>query len=448
MLEKSGQPVSREPQVNPASRPAALNAAKTPTAEPSEACGPVCQAIETVRIGMVGLGLRGECLLRLLVEHSGVRIHAVCDVDADRVDWARDLVETSGQQEPVAGHPGTAGFQALCDRDDLDLVVVATPWNWHVPVCVAALCAGHHVAVEVPAALRVDECWELVERAEAVGRHCVMLENCCYGRAEMMVWNMVRQGVLGELVHGEAGYLHDLRNDSELIGPGGTPRWRLNQMADRNGNLYPTHGLGPIAQYMDINRGDRFDYLVSMSSASRGLNAFYADEYGPTHPLATREYGLGDINTTLVRTINGRTIAIGHGTQSPRPYSRVNLIQGTRGIFQGYPDRIALQSHQGGHVWQALDDYRSQYEHPLWRRLADQAEGHGHDGMDFMLIHRLVHCLRTGAAPDMDVYDAAAWSVIGPLSEQSVSQRSRSVDVPDFTRGRWKSNPPREIDDG
>jgi predicted dehydrogenase len=314
-------------------------------------------------------------------------------------------------------------------------------------VCLAALRAGHHVAVEVPAAVGVDECWELVETAETVGRHCVMLENCCYGRAEMMVLNMIRQGVLGELVHGEAGYLHDLRNDSELIGPEGAARWRLDQMACRNGNLYPTHGLGPISQYMNINRGDRFDYLVSMSSASRGLRGFYAEKFGASHPLATRDYALGDVNMTLIRTFNGRTITVGHGTQSPRPYSRVNMIQGTRGIFQGYPDRIALESHEGGHAWQSLDDYRSQYEHPLWRRLADQADGHGHDGMDFMLIHRLVHCLRTGVAPDMDVYDAAAWSVIGPLSEQSHGTRSMPADIPDFTRGRWKSHPALEIGD-
>ena len=406
-----------------------------------------CEPIELLRVGLVGLGLRGECLLRLLVEQAGVEVRAVCDLDQDRVDWARQLITDSGQSAAVAGHGDAQGSRAVCDRDDLDLVIVATPWTSHTSVCVAAMQAGHHVAVEVPAAVSLEECWQLVETAETTQRHCIMLENCCYGRSEMMVWNMIRNGMFGELLHGEAAYMHDLRNDSELIGPEGTPRWRLNQMTARNGNLYPTHGLGPVAQYMDINRGDRFDYLVSMSSASRGLNCFYAEKFGAEHPLATREYELGDINVTLLRTVQGRTITIGHSTQSPRPYSRGNLIQGTRGIFQGYPDRIALESHEGGHQWQSLDAYRAEYEHPLWRKWADQAEGHGHDGMDFMLIHRLVHCLRSGTPPDMDVYDAAAWSAIGPLSEQSVSARSRAVDVPDFTRGRWKSQPPVVIAD-
>ena len=272
-----------------------------------------------------------------------------------------------------------------------------------------------------------------------------MLENCCYGRTEMMVLNMVRQGLLGELVHGEAGYLHELRDDREFIGADAEVRWRLENKIHRDGNLYPTHGLGPVAQCMDINRGDQFDYLVSMSSISRGLNVFYADRFGAKHPLATRKYKSGDVNTTMIRTKKGRTITLGHDTQLPRPYTRINMVQGTRGIVQGYPDRIALESNARGHKWEPIDTFQSKYEHPLWRKLIREAQGKGHGGMDYMEIHRLIECLHTGTEPDMDVYDAAAWSVVSELSERSIANRSQTMDVPDFTRGRWKTNPPLKI---
>ena len=308
--------------------------------------------------------------------------------------------------------------------------------------------AGHHAATEVPAAVTIDECWEMVETAEKQHRHCVMLENCCYGRTEMMVLNMVRQGLLGELVHGEAGYMHELREDRELLGPNGEVRWRLEHMIRRDGNLYPTHGLGPVAQCMDINRGDQFDYLVSMSSISRGLNVHYADRFGKDHSLAKRKYAMGDVNVTMIRTKRGRTITVGHDTQLPRPYSRINMVQGTKGIVQGYPDRIALESNAHGHKWEPIDDYLEKYEHPLWKQLNRQAKGKGHGGMDYMEIHRLIECLHTGTEPDMDVYDAAAWSVISELSERSVAHRSRPIDVPDFTRGRWKRRPPLGITGG
>jgi hypothetical protein len=261
----------------------------------------------------------------------------------------------------------------------------------------------------------------------------------------MMVLNMVRQGLLGDLVHGEAGYMHELRDDRELLGPDAEVRWRLDHMIRRDGNLYPTHGLGPVAQCMNINRGDQFDHLVSMSTASRGLNVFYASRFGDKHPLATRKYKCGDVNTTMIRTKNGRTITLGHGTQLPRPYTRINMVQGTLGIVQGYPDRIALESHSRGHVWEPIDKYHSKYEHPLWKKMIREAQGKGHGGMDFMEFHRLVECLHQGTEPDMDVYDAAAWSAISELSERSVAKRSKSLDVPDFTRGRWKKNKPLGI---
>jgi len=401
--------------------------------------------LDPVRIGFVGIGGRGSHLLRLLLGLEGVEIRAVCDLIEGRVAKAQRWVVEAGQPQPSGYFPGETDFEKLCEQEDLDLVVTATPWRWHVPVCVAAMRTGKHAATEVPAAVTVDECWQLVETAEKYSRHCVMLENCCYGRTEMMVLNMVRQGLLGELVHAEAGYMHELRNDRELIGAGNSVQWRLQQMARRNGNLYPTHGLGPIAQCMNIGRGDRFDFLVSMSSKSKGLNLHYSKRFGADHPLATKKYALGDVNFSLLQTVNGCTISLGHDTQLPRPYSRINLVQGTKGIFQGYPDRIHIEADDGKHQWESLDHYWAQYEHPLWRELSKQAQGKGHGGMDYMELYRLIQALRTGTPPDMDVYDAAFWSVVSELSERSVANRSRPVDFPDFTSGRWKTTPPLGI---
>ena len=402
-------------------------------------------AIDPVRIGFVGIGGRGSSLVRLLLELEGVEIRAVCDLIEDRVAKAQRWVEEAGQPKPIGYFPGETDFEQLCEREELDLVITATPWRWHVPVCVAAMKAGKHAATEVPAAVTVDECWQLVETSEKHNRHCVMLENCCYGRTEMMVLNMVRKGLLGELIHAEAGYMHELREDRELIGPGRSMEWRLKHMATRNGNLYPTHGLGPVAQCMNIDRGDRFEFLVSMSSKSRGLNLHYAKKFGADHPLAKQKYALGDVNFSLIQTANGCTISVGHDTQLPRPYSRINMVQGTKGIFEGYPDRIHIEGPGGGHDWESLDEYWAQYEHPLWKELNKKAKGKGHGGMDYMELYRLIQALRTGSPPDMDVYDAASWSVVSELSERSVANRSRPVDFPDFTRGKWKTNRPLEI---
>jgi hypothetical protein len=401
--------------------------------------------IDPLRIGVVGIGGRGSHLMNLFLEQEGVEVRAVCDIIEGRVARAQRRVEDAGQPKPAGYSRGETDFKRLCGREDLDLVVTATPWRWHVPVCLAAMEADKHAATEVPAAVTVEECWQLVETSERTNRHCVMLENCCYGRTELMVLNMVRQGVLGELIHGEAGYMHQIRDDQELIGPNGEMRWRLAQALRRNGNLYPTHGLGPVAQCMNIDRGDRFEYLVSMSSKSRGLNVFYKERFGADHPLTLKKYALGDVNVSLIRTVKGLTITLSHDVQLPRPYSRINIVQGTRGIFQGYPDRIHLEERSPGHEWEPIEAYQQEYEHPLWKELNERAKGKGHGGMDFVLIYRLVQSLRTGTPPDMNVYDAAAWSVVAELSERSVANRSRPVDFPDFTRGNWKTNSPLGI---
>jgi len=352
-------------------------------------------------------------------------------------------VEKAGQPRPAGYFRGDHDFERMCDEEDLDLVYNATPWKWHVPVCVAAMKAGKHAATEVPAAVTIDECWELVETSENLNKHCVMMENCCYGRTELLVLNMVRQGVLGEIVHGEAGYLHDLR--ALKFSDHGEGLWRPWHSIHRNGNLYPTHGLGPVAQCMNVNRGDRFDYLVSMSSVSRGLNLYAAEHFGPGDERALRKYALGDVNVSLIRTVKGRTIYLVHDCDLPRPYSRINLVQGTGGIFSGYPDRIHIEGKSPGHQWEPIDKYRKEYDHPLWKELSDASRGAGHGGMDFIEDYRLIQCLREGIPLDMDVYDAAAWSVVSEMTERSVANRSRSIDFPDFTRGRWKTNAPLGI---
>jgi hypothetical protein len=266
----------------------------------------------------------------------------------------------------------------------------------------------------------------------------MILENCCYGYNELLVLNLVRAGVLGEVLHAECAYIHDLREI--LLADEGEGLWRRLPHERRNGNLDPTHGLGPVARYLDIHRGDRFDYLVSMSSPERGLT-LYRDAHAPAGSPKHRErYRTGDMNTSLVKTVKGRTIVLQHDVVSPRPYDRINLVSGTRGIFRDYPPRIHVEGRGEPHRFGTLDDYRAEHEHGLWRTVGELARAQGgHGGMDLVMVWRLVQCLREGLAPDMDVYDAAAWSAPGPLSEASVGKGSAPVRFPDFTRGGWAS---------
>jgi hypothetical protein len=401
---------------------------------------PSVKPIKTVRMGFVGVGNQGRSHVRNFLAIEGVEIKAVCDIIEEKVTQMQEWVVEAGQPKPTGYSRGDYDFKRMCEEEDLDLVFTATPWRWHVPVCVAAMENGKHAATEVPAAVTIDECWQLVETAEKTARHCVMMENCCYGRSEMMILNMVRQGLFGELIHAACGYLHDLRNYK--VSDAYEGQWRIKHSIKRDGNLYPTHGLGPVSQCMNINRGDQFDYLVSMSSNSRGLNLYAADKLGPDHPFARQKYALGDVNVSLIKTVNGLTITIYHDTNLPRPYSRINLVQGTKGITQGYPDKIHIEGLSPAHQWESLEKYREKYEHSLWKKIGELAKGAGHGGMDFLEDYRLIECLRTGAPTDMDVYDAASWSCVSELSERSVADKSRPMDFPDFTRGLWKKRKP------
>jgi len=395
--------------------------------------------LEVVRIGFVGVGHQGSAHVRNFLRIPNVEVRAVCDLVPDKVARVQAWVVEAGQPAPAAYDAGPDDYRRLCERDDIDLVFTATPWEMHAPVCLAAMDNGKHAATEVPMAPTLDELWRLVETAERTRRHCVMMENCCYDRTEMMILNMVRQGVLGEPLHAECGYLHDLR---ELkLTDFYENEWRVAHSLARNGDLYPTHGLGPVAQWLGINRGNRFDHLVSVATRARGLNLWSAAREGPASEAATRPYALGDVVTTSIRTERGETIVVVHDTNSPRPYSRKILLQGTQGVVRKYPEqKIHIEGTSPAHQWEDLAMYRQQYEHPIWRALEEASRGAGHGGMDYIEDFRLVQCLLDGAPMDMDVYDGAAWSVVSPLSEISIAER-RVVDVPDFTRGAWPSRP-------
>lgn len=414
---------------------ASPDARLTPTPERPLATPP----LERVRIGFVGVGGMGTHHVRNLLKIDGVDLVAIADVHPTNAERAAALVEQAGQPRPTLYTRGERDFERLCAEADVDLVYNATPWKWHVPICIAAMENGKHTATEVPAATTIEDCWRLVETAERTRRHCVMMENCCYDRAEMMCLKMVQKGLLGELVHAEAGYLHDLR--AVKFSTQGEGLWRRAHSMHRNGNLYPTHGLGPVSQCMNINRGDRFDYLVSMSGKSRGLQRYAREHLSEHDPRRDETYMLGDVNTTLIRTVAGCTIYLVHDTNLPRPYSRIHTVQGTNGVFSKWPSRVHIEGRSPSHAWETLEKYK-EFEHPLWRTGVGEAAAGGHGGMDYLENYRLIECLRNGLPTDMDVYDAAAWSVISELTENSVARRSRPEDIPDFTRGRWRTRPP------
>jgi len=386
---------------------------------------------ETICFGLIGAGERGRYLMNELMACPGVEVAALADTQPAAAEKAAASVTAIGRPAPRC-FSGENGWQRLLEMD-LDLVYVATPWDSHARCAVAAMQAGKHVGVEVPAAQTIEECWQLVETSERTRRHCVMLENCCYDYWEMLVKRMAAAGLLGTLTHAECAYIHDLR---EMLFAGHSEGlWRRQPHTDRDGNHYPTHGLGPVAQILGIGAGDSFDYMVSMSSLAAGL-AEFRDERLPAGDLRRAEvYTCGDMNTSLIRTRLGRTIVLQHAVTSPRPYDRNFLVSGTRGAFRDNPPRLYLEGAGNHEEWLPLDDYRAEWEDPLWKTYGEQARRQGgHGGMDFIMNFRLAQLLREGLPPDSDVYDAAEWSAPGPLSEQSVARRSRPVDFPDFRR--------------
>jgi predicted dehydrogenase len=408
----------------------------------------VTRPIESVRVGYVGIGNQGSGHVRNLLRIEGVEIKAVCDIREERILWAQEQCKQAKKPEPTSYSKGPEDFKRMCDTEDLDLVYNATPWEWHVPISVKAMQTGSHAASEVPGAITLEGCWELVETAEKYKKHCCTMENCNYDGTELLLFNMVRQGLFGELLHAECGYLHDLRGwkFGTVPSPYFPKDWRLKYSIKRNADLYPTHGLGPVAQWMDITRGNKFEYLVSMSSPSLSLKLEAIKLYGKDHPLAKTDYALGDVVSTLIKTYKGQTILVQHNTNSPRPYSRKILIQGTKGLARKYPEqKIYIEGVSSSHGWEELSGYTEQYKHPLLTSLEEKAQGAGHGGMDFIEDYRLIQCLREGKPTDSDVYEGATISAVVALSEQSIASGSAPVEFPDFTRGKWKTRKPLGI---
>ncbi|KID54902.1 alpha-N-acetylgalactosaminidase [Pseudoalteromonas luteoviolacea] len=410
--------------------------------------GLITPKMDIVRVAFIGVGQRGYGHVKRMSHIDGAEIVALCDTHEAVLERSAKFLTDKGLKKPALYSTGELAYKDMLARDDIDIVIISTPWKWHAPMAIDTMESGKHAFVEVPLALTVEEMWQIVDTAERTQKNCMMMENVNYGRDELMVLNMVRQGLFGELLHGEAAYIHELRWQMKEL-EHKTGSWRTEWHTRRDGNLYPTHGLGPVSQYMNINRGDRFDYLTSMSSPALGRAAYAQREFPKGHQRNQWDYICGDMNTTMIKTVKGRSIVVQHDTTTPRPYSRHNLIQGTNGVFAGFPNRIALE--QGGrgsfHDWDGdMDYWYGKYDHPLWVKMGKEAERNGgHGGMDFLMFWRMIYCLRNGEPLDQDVYDGAAWSVISPLSAQSVANRSESVSIPDFTRGHWKTATPLGI---
>jgi len=399
-----------------------------------------CDPIETVRVAFIGLGMRGKGAVNRYSFLEGVKVVALCDVVPENVEKTQSILSENGLP-PADAYTGEEDWKTICEREDVDLVYVCTHWDLHTPIAVYAMEQGKHVATEVPIALTIEECWQLVNTAERTRRHCMQLENCNYDFFELATLNMVRQGVLGELVHAEGAYIHDLRDLCFREKTGYWNMWRLRHNETRNANLYPTHGLGPLCHILNIHRGDKMDYLVSLASDQFGMTEYAKKKFGEDSEYASRDYNRGDMNTTLIKTRNGKSILIQHDVTSPRPYSRIHMLSGTKGIVRKWPSRGIALEPDAHHFMEdaAMDSILAVYEHPITREIGEMARKvGGHGGMDFIMDYRLIHCLRNGLPLDQDVYDAAEWSAIIELSEKSIANQSTSVKVPDFTRGAWQ----------
>jgi len=411
---------------------------------------------EKVRLAIIGTGLRGQGHLSLLLKRDDVSLQAICDVDDRMLDSAKNLIGKSGKKMPkvYTGHP--YAWKDLLHNEQLDGVVIATPWEWHKPMIIGALEAGiKYVGTEVILGITLEDHWEVVRTAEQKNAHVMMLENVCYRRDVMAVLNMVHQGLFGELIHLQGGYQHNLRgvkfNDGKQAYGGGCEfgekafseaRWRTDHSVHRNGDLYPTHGIGPLANYIHINRGNRFVNLCSFSSKARGLHDYVVKKCGPEHPSAKVQFKLGDVVTTSLNCANGETILLQHDTSLPRPYSLGFRVQGTGGLWMDVAKGIYVEGQSKDDAWDDAKIWLDKYDHPLWRRWNASAEGAGHGGMDFFVLHAFVESIKRQTPTPMDVYDAASWSAITPLSEQSIELGNQTVEFPDFTGGQWMYRKP------
>ncbi|MFH8616223.1 Gfo/Idh/MocA family protein [Streptomyces sp. NPDC017979] len=388
----------------------------------------------TVRVGIIGLGNRGSSMLGVFLAQPGVKIVALAEPVREKAERAAAKVVAAGQPAPAIYAKDEDDYRRLCERGDLDLVYVATPWETHFAMAKAAMLAGKHVGVECPVAMRLDELWALVDLSERTRRHCMQLENCCYGRNELRVLRMAHAGLFGELLHTAGAYNHDLRDllfDPDYYeGP-----WRRKWHTRLRGDLYPNHAFGPVANYLDVNRGDRAVSIVSFGTPALGLAEYRAANKPPGDPSFKETYTSADRTFSMVRTAKGRVIRLEHDVSTPHPYSRINSLGGTKGVFEDYPARIYLEPDHSNHQWGDFGRY-ADWDHWLWKEHANPPGGHG--GMDYLMVFRLVQCMRLGLVPDFDVYDAATWTAPVPLSHASIRAQGAPQEIPDFTRGEWR----------
>lgn len=412
---------------------------------------------KTVRIGFIGTGLRGRNHVNNILDLEGVECPAFCDIDPEAVKMTKEIFKEKGLEIPRVYSEHERSFEEMLEQEDLDGVIMATNWKWHSPICLKAMEEGVYVGAEVSGAFSVDECWDLVNAHQETGTHLMFLENVCYRRDVMAVLNMVRDDLFGELLHFRGGYLHDLRGIKFNDGEGGLAfgedpdaygeaRWRTNHSKHRNADLYPTHGLGPIGVFADMNRGNRLTSISSVATKSRSLKNYIKKhpDGGEDHPYYDINWKLGDIVTSTIQTARGETIILTHDTNTPRPYSLGFRVQGVNGLtdFDYHTRRVYVEGQSDSHQWDDEQEWFEKYDHHLWKQYGEVAEGGGHGGMDYFLDRAFVESVRQEKAPVLDVYDGAVLRAITPLSEISIQNGGEPQAIPDFTEGKWVTREP------
>lgn len=403
--------------------------------------------LRSVRLGIIGTGGRGTALLGMALRVPGVEISALCDTDQANLERAQARVTAAGQPNPAAYTGSPEAYRKLLDRSDLDAVLIATPWHWHTPMGVAAMQAGKYTGIEVPAALTVEECWQLLETHEKTRTPCMMMENWSFRRDNLAVLNMIRAGLMGETVHCHCAHSHDCV-DHWFFDPQGNMRWGGEYLVKRNADQYPTHALGPVLSWLDINRGDAFETLSSTATASRGINDYFRRKFGADHPNARREYKQGDIVTSVVRTKRGKSIVINYDMQLPRPYDNRWMIQGTRGIYREQPGEVYLEGRTAKyHEWEPFAPYQAEFDHPWWKPVAPGLPGAGplaggHGGTDDLEVRLFLAAARDKTPTPLDLYDSLTMSAVIGVSEASIAKGGAPQPFPDFTRGQWQSRKP------
>ena len=410
---------------------------------------------DPVRIGFIGTGGRGRTHVNNILDLEGVTCPAICDIDPKAVELTREIFKNKNLSQPKVYSSHEYSFRDMLEKEKLDGVVISTNWTWHTPMCLDAMRANVYVGVEVAGAFSVDECWDLINTHQQTGTHLMILENVCYRRDVMAVLNMVRDNLFGELIHLRGGYLHDLRKVKFNDGKGGLAygedsvgeaRWRTEHSVHRNGDLYPTHGLGPVGVMLDQNRGNRLATISSVATKSRSLKNYVRKHPGggEGHEYYKVNWRLGDVVTSTITMARGETIILTHDTNLPRPYSLGFRVQGVEGLidFDYGTKRIYVEGQSPSHRWDDAEDWLKKYDHDLWGKYESKAVGAGHGGMDFFLDRAFVESVRRKEPPVLDVYDAAVWRSITPLSERSIQQQGMPQHIPDFTEGRWIKRKP------